>query len=81
MTTKQLYAYHNARPFKPFHIRMADGREYLVDHPEMLAYAEGARLCAVWDADAEAFIQLDLLLMTSINPVSTKSSKGSRKAS
>lgn len=78
MTTDQLHAMHTQRPFRPFHIVMADGTRYTVPHPEHLAYVKGMRTCAVYDDDGIARI-LDLLLMTALEPV-TKSSKGRRRA-
>jgi hypothetical protein len=32
-----ILAYHQARPFEPFDIRVSDGRVYTIDHPEFLA--------------------------------------------
>jgi len=41
MTTEQLKSAHTRRPFVPFVIRQADGRETRVTHPEALAYGGG----------------------------------------
>ncbi len=65
MTTDRLAKVHEARPFVPFHIVMADGTRYLIDHPEVLAYVKGGRTGVVFDREGVATI-LDLLLMTAL---------------
>src|SRR4051812_17636655 len=36
MTIEQLRAAHRAKPFRPFTVRIADGRSFLVHHPDFL---------------------------------------------
>jgi len=38
---------YQARPFRPFSIRVADGREYQVDHPEFLSFSTTGRTIVV----------------------------------
>jgi hypothetical protein len=52
MTFEQLRRMHQARPFQPFDIFLADGRSLPVDHPEMLAIAPPGRMIGVGMADA-----------------------------
>jgi hypothetical protein len=42
-TPEQISVVLKAAPFRPFEIRLADGRSYRVDHPEFLVLAPGAR--------------------------------------
>ena len=66
MTTNQLYEMIHAKPFRPFMIRMADGREYPVPHPDFIAYPKGARSALVM-RDLDMGSHVDLLLMTSLD--------------
>ena len=43
MTIEQLRQMHQARPFAPFRVHMADGRHLDVDHPEFLAQTPAGR--------------------------------------
>ncbi len=64
MTTQDLSNLKNAKPFRPFSIHMADGREVKVKHPDFLAYAGGrTALIGYEDGDFEI---VDLLLVTSL---------------
>jgi hypothetical protein len=65
-----------AEPFKPFTLNLADGRKFLVPHPEfMLVPPEGRRLSiVVYDPD-EGYEIIDPTLITSL----TVSKDGKRK--
>lgn len=63
MTTDQLPKLIKARPFRPFVLRTADGREVEVTHPENIAY-RGGRIAAVVVRDDVEII--DLLLVPSL---------------
>jgi hypothetical protein len=65
MTIQQLDAAHQARPFKPFTLHMADGRAFPVPHPEFLARSPTGRTIVVY-GDNDASSILDLLLLTEI---------------
>ena len=54
-----------AKPFVPFALVMADGREYRVPSPEWILYPEPKRMCTVYIGD-DRRVSLDLLTMTSI---------------
>jgi hypothetical protein len=64
MTTDQLRDAHGRRPFVPFVIRHADGKETRVSHPESLAYG-GGRVAVVVDANGRVEI-IDLLLVPTL---------------
>lgn len=64
MTTEQLPQLIKARPFIPFTIRTADGREIEVSHPEAIAY-KGGRIAVVLGPDESVEI-IDLLLVPTI---------------
>lgn len=67
MTIEQLRRVHQARPFQPFDIHLADGRRLPVNHPELLAIAPPGRTIGVGLKDGTIEI-VDLLLVTSIKP-------------
>ncbi len=47
MTVEQLREAHQVRPFKPFRLQTADGRETDVTHPECLMFSRSGRTVAV----------------------------------
>jgi len=67
MTIEQLRLVHQARPFQPFELFLADGRSLVVEHPEFLAQSPTGRTIAVGRTDGVLEI-VDLLLVVSIKP-------------
>lgn len=65
MTTEQLRSIHQAAPFKPFVIHVADGRSFRIPHREFLSQSPGGRMLFVFHDD-EAFSVIDLLLVTEL---------------
>jgi len=68
MTIEQLLTAHLASPFRPFTIRVADGRSFLVRHPEFLSHSPSGRTMIVHhdDRDDDSYSVLDLLLVTEL---------------
>lgn len=56
---------HQARPFQPFDIHLADGRTLSIGHPEVMAINQPGRTMIVVHADGN-FEVVDLLLVTSL---------------
>jgi hypothetical protein len=67
MTIEQLRQFHQARPFQPFDIYLADGRTLPVEHPEFLAVSPPGRTIGVGRDDGTIEV-IDLLLVTSLKP-------------
>jgi hypothetical protein len=65
MTVEQFRATWRLQPFRPFTIRMADGRTFEVSHPDFLAQSPSGRTVIVFQPD-ETYSVLDLLLMTEL---------------
>jgi len=65
MTIEQFRTVHQARPFRPFTIRMADGRALYVAHSEFLSHSASGRTAVVHHAD-ETFSIIDLLLVNEV---------------
>jgi hypothetical protein len=67
VTIEQLRLLHQAQPFRPFDILLANGRTFAVEHPEFLAQSQTGRTIAVADSD-DALAIVDLLLVVSLKP-------------
>ena len=65
MTVEQLRNVHHAQPFRPFTIRMADGRSFLIRHPDFISHSPSGRTLIVYQDD-DNFSILDLLLVTEL---------------
>ncbi len=65
MTIQQLRQMHQARPFQPFRVHLADGRHLDVQHPEYLSHTPSGRTVMIATPD-ERFEVIDLLLVTSL---------------
>jgi hypothetical protein len=65
MTVEKLRELHNAQPFKPFVIHLADGREVPVLHREFIMTAPSGRTVVVMQPDDSMNI-IDLLLITDL---------------
>jgi len=65
MTTEQFRATLQQLPFRPFTIRMADGRSFDVVHRDFVAQSPSGRTVIVFGSD-EAYSVLDLLLMSEL---------------
>ncbi len=68
MTTEQFRAMLHQQPFRPFTIRMADGRSFDVVHRDFVAMSPTGRTVFVY-LDNENFSVLDLLLMSELQVV------------
>ncbi len=65
MTTEQFRATLHQQPFRPFTIRMADGRAFSVAHRDFVAMSPSGRTVIVYESD-ERYSILDLLLMSEL---------------
>ncbi len=65
MTIEQLRAAHQAQPFQPFTIHLADGGSYYVPHRDFFSHSPSGRTIIVYHPD-DSFSILDLLLVTEL---------------
>jgi hypothetical protein len=65
MTVEQFRAALHQQPFRPFTIRMADGRAFDVSHPDFIAQSPSGRTVIVVQPD-DSYSVLDLLLMSEL---------------
>jgi hypothetical protein len=73
MTTEQLRRVHQAKPFRPFEVHVADGRAIRVDHPELLTFSPPGRTFRVFDGSNSEEV-IDLLLVTSLKTLASNGS-------
>jgi hypothetical protein len=66
MTSQELQSALQATPFRPFTIRMADGRSFEVHHPDFLLVGPNGRTAFVYGPSGNEFSIVDVLLMTEI---------------
>jgi hypothetical protein len=66
MTMEQFRSTLQLRPFRPFTIRMADGRTFEIPHPDFAAQSPSGRTVIVFHED-DSYTLLDLLLMTEVD--------------
>jgi hypothetical protein len=69
MTTEQFRAILHQQPFRPFTIRMVDGRAFDVEQPDFVALSQSGRTVIITQPD-ENFSVLDLLLMSELQVTS-----------
>ncbi len=65
VTIEQLRTVHQAAPYRPFTLYLADGRSYHVPHGEFLSQSPSGRTIVVHHAD-DTFSVIDLLLVAEI---------------
>jgi hypothetical protein len=68
MSIDLVKALHQARPFQPFLIHLADGRTLEVPHPEFMAQTPMGRTIIV-TKDEESLEIVDLLPVVSLEPI------------
>ena len=81
MTSEQLRRICAVRPFVPFAIHAADGRQWIVRHPDTVVLSSAGRTVVVQNAEGMDEI-LDVLLIMSLRPLAERhNSRGTENAS
>ena len=62
---EQIRKFYWAKPFVPFRIHLADGRNLTVSHPEFMAFGPTGGTSAVYQADG-AFHTINAKLVTDV---------------
>lgn len=65
MTFQHLHRIHNAQPFEPYRLHLADGRSVEVAGPQKMLFWGKGRVVVVTDSDDDLHI-LDVLMITDI---------------
>jgi hypothetical protein len=79
MTIEQLRAMHQARPFQPFDIQLADGRAVPISNPELLAVIPPGRTAIAVHPDGN-FEVIDLLLVIGLKSHNGSTRRGRRRS-
>jgi hypothetical protein len=66
MTLQELNAVHSAVPFRPFTIRVVDGRSFRITHRDYISASPVGRTVITYGTDG-SFSILDLLLVTELS--------------
>ena len=77
-TSEELIALHEARPFRPFNIHVADSRRFAVGHPEFLARSPDTSTLIYWH-DGGRLEFLDLTLVAGLEQAERKAAAGKKK--
>jgi hypothetical protein len=80
MRTNELRAASHKTPFRPFTIRMADGRQYDVPHQDFLLIHPGGRAAIVATIEDEFFEVVDIGLIASLHYGNGRKTQRRRKA-
>jgi hypothetical protein len=67
-TNQQVRAMQTAQPFRPFLVKLADGRRFEVRHPENVACSQNGREMVLFDGDE--MHMLEMLLVIELVPQS-----------
>lgn len=80
MTIEKIKELYGAKPFQPFVLHLADGREIPVHHPEFMIVAPSGRTVVVIQPDDRLNI-IDLLLVTDVELKPSRNGAGRRRKS
>jgi hypothetical protein len=80
MTNKEILDQLRKTPFVPFLLLTADGREYRVRHPELIAIGPTSRTCAVV-AEDNHIATLDVRLITAVKELDPEGDAGASRES
>lgn len=80
MTIDQLRRFYDAKPFQPFVIHLADGREIPIEHREFIMAAPSGRTVSVYQPD-DTLNVIDLLLVTDLEIRSRQNGSRRRRGS
>ncbi len=61
-TNQQVRAMQTAQPFRPFLVKLADGRHFEVRHPENVACSPNGREMVLFDGDEMHMLEMLLVI-------------------
>ncbi len=66
MTSAELKSTIGQQPFRPFTIRMVDGRSFTVTHPDFVMVSPTGRTAIIFEPD-DSYSVVDLMLMNELD--------------
>ena len=76
MRVEEIRNAQHAQPFRPFTMHLADGRQFLINHPEFLFVGPVGRVAIVQDVAGNIEI-IDPLMVTSLSMASGQTASSS----
>jgi hypothetical protein len=81
MRSEELRKAKDRRPFRPFSIRMADGKELEVRHPDAVAWGSDRSRIVWYISPSDDWVTIDIALVTSLaGPAPSPSPSGDSPA-
>jgi hypothetical protein len=74
-TREQLRSMQTTQPFRPFLIKLADGRAFRVNHPEVVSCSLNGRELVVHDEDGMHLLEMLLVAEMTRAPIEPSSTK------
>jgi len=78
MRAEDLRKLHDAVPFRPYILVLADGREFPVPHPDFANISPKGTAVSLWDEDGSIGAYLDINLVTEVR-TKTRAKRASKK--
>ncbi len=69
MTIAELKRLKDVRPFQPFVMRTADGRDIQIRHPDAIAWDQNARRVVLCIVPGGSHVSVDVSLVTTVEPI------------
>ena len=66
MTIEKLRELLHANPFIPFNVRLADGRQIPIGHPDFVASSQTGRIACIFHGPGDASTFVDVMLVTAL---------------
>ena len=74
-TREQVRLLQTSQPFRPFLVKLADGRQFRVDHPELVSCSKNGREMALHDDDGMHVIEMLLVVEMTPQPGPTSAKR------
>jgi hypothetical protein len=71
VSDERIREFMHSQPFKPFDIRVSDGRVYTVDHPDFVSRSRGGSFITYTTED-NRIVVIDLAHVTSLEVANTR---------
>jgi hypothetical protein len=78
MTIEQLRPFYQSRPFQPFVVHLADGRQIPIDHPEFIMSAPSGRTFSAYQPH-DTLNVIDLLLVADLELKPSRNGSGRKR--
>lgn len=79
-TREQVRTMQTSQPFRPFLVKLADGRHFRITHPELISCSSNGREMVIHDDDGMHLIEMLLVveMVPQTGPVSARRKSGGK---